>query len=90
MHFEYVLAADEAQIIDLYVEPEQRRKGLAEKTLRKWLAELPTGTKVILEVRVSNLPARKLYAKLGFAELYQRKNYYKHPKEDALVLQLIC
>lgn len=88
MKFEYTLVADEAQIIDIFVEPEQRRKGLAEKTLREWLAKLPGGTKVILEVRVGNVPARNLYAKLGFTELYRRKDYYSRPTEDALVLQL--
>jgi [ribosomal protein S18]-alanine N-acetyltransferase len=88
MKFEYVLVADEAQIIDIFVEPEQRRQGLAEKKLRAWISELPAKTKIILEVRVSNTPARKLYEKLGFTESYQRKNYYQNPKEDALVLQL--
>lgn len=88
MKFEYVLAADEAQIIDIFVEPEQRRQGLAEKTLRDWLAKLPHGTKVVLEVRLSNIPARNLYTKLGFSELYKRKDYYANPKEDALILHL--
>ena len=89
MKFEYVLVADEAQIIDIYVEPEQRRQGLAEKKLREWMAGLPKGTKVILEVRVGNTPARKLYEKLGFTELYVRKNYYSKPTEDASVMQLL-
>ena len=84
-----MLAADEAQIIDIYIEPGFRRKGLAEKTLRDWLTTLPTGTKAILEVRSGNIPARKLYEKLGFTELYTRKDYYKKPMEDALILQLI-
>lgn len=90
MKFDYVLVADEAQILDIYVEPEKRRQGLAERTLREWLAKLPPKTKVILEVRASNIPARNLYKKLGFTELYQRKNYYSNPTEDALVLQYIC
>lgn len=88
MKFDYIIVADEAQIIDIYVEPEKRRKRLAEKTLRDWLAGLPSGTKVILEVRVGNIPARNLYAKLGFKTLYTRKNYYKNPVEDALVMSL--
>lgn len=88
--FEYVLAADEAQLLDIFIEPVFRRQGLAEKALRSWLKELPEKTKVILEVRLGNTAARGLYAKLGFTELYRRKEYYHDPKEDALILQLIC
>jgi ribosomal-protein-alanine N-acetyltransferase len=89
MRFEYTCIADEAQLLDIYVEPELRRQGLAEKKLREWFATLAPGTKVILEVRVSNHPARKLYEKLGFKELYRRKEYYSNPQEDALVMQLV-
>lgn len=89
MRFEYTCVADEAQILDIYVEPALRRQGLAEKKLREWFATLAPGTKVILEVRLSNVPARKLYKKLGFKEIYQRKAYYNKPREDALVMQLV-
>ena len=40
-----------------------------------------------LEVRVSNIPAITLYEKLGFAEIGRRKNYYRNPREDALILR---
>ena len=89
MKFEYILVADEAQIIDIFVEPEQRRQGLAEKKLRDWITSLSAGTKIILEVRTGNIPALKLYEKLGFTQLYVRKNYYTNPTEDASVMQLL-
>ena len=41
----------------------------------------------MLEVRVSNDPAIALYEKLGFQQVGRRKNYYRNPKEDALILR---
>ena len=40
-----------------------------------------------LEVRASNASARSLYEKLGFEQIGCRKNYYRNPKEDALILK---
>ncbi len=40
---------------------------------------------VTLEVRVSNIPARKLYEKTGFKEVGVRKNFYEHPREDGII-----
>ena len=40
-----------------------------------------------LEVRASNVPAISLYEKLGFAEVGRRKNYYRNPREDALIMR---
>ena len=42
---------------------------------------------LMLEVRVSNDPAIALYEKLGFRLVGRRKNYYRNPKEDALILR---
>ncbi len=39
-----------------------------------------------LEVRVSNIPAQKLYEKLGFENLGKRKNFYSKPTEDAYIM----
>ncbi len=40
---------------------------------------------ITLEVRESNIVARKLYEKLGFQNLGVRKNFYEQPKEDAVI-----
>ena len=40
-----------------------------------------------LEVRASNSPAIALYESLGFQQVGLRKNYYRKPKEDALILR---
>ena len=39
-----------------------------------------------LEVRESNLPAIRLYEKLGFQVVGRRKNYYREEHEDALLM----
>jgi len=41
---------------------------------------------VTLEVRESNLPARRLYISAGFQEEGRRKDYYRNPKEDAIIM----
>jgi [ribosomal protein S18]-alanine N-acetyltransferase len=84
---EYTLAADEAQIIDIIVDEKYRRQGIATQLINELLAEAKHCSYVILEVRESNQPARRLYAKHGFVEWYRRKNYYKNPTEDAIVMR---
>ena len=39
-----------------------------------------------LEVRASNYPAIALYGSRGFRGVGRRKNYYEHPKEDAIIM----
>ena len=39
-----------------------------------------------LEVRVSNMPAIRLYESLGFENLGIRKNFYEKPVEDAMIM----
>jgi ribosomal protein S18 acetylase RimI-like enzyme len=58
--------------------------------LAKTLAEAQTrkAQLMILEVRRSNLGARRLYRKFGFEERRLRRNYYG-PGEDALVMELV-
>jgi len=45
------------------------------------------GREVFLEVRVSNLAARRLYEAAGFRVVGVRPRYYRRPVEDALVLR---
>ena len=79
----------EADMMNLAVAPEARRQGIAETLVHALEAALrEKGTESLtLEVRVSNLPARTLYEKLGFEPVGLRKNYYFHPKEDACILR---
>ena len=79
----------EADMMNIAVAPEARRQGIAEALVLALIRTLDECgvTSLTLEVRVSNLPARTLYEKLGFAAVGLRKNYYFHPKEDACILR---
>ncbi len=81
---------DEWEVENVAVAADQRRRGLANALLRKLLQEAQQAgaTSVLLEVRERNSSARKLYEKLGFSEIGRRKNYYRDPSEDALLLKI--
>ena len=78
----------ESDMMNVAVHPDHRRKGLGEKLVLA-LCDALSGenTSLTLEVRASNAPAISLYEKLGFVQVGLRKNYYRNPKEDALILR---
>lgn len=80
--------AGEGEIQRIAVLPAFRRHGLGRELLEelgKALHEKGAGA-VTLEVRKSNVPARKLYISAGFREEAVRKDYYRNPKEDAVIM----
>ena len=79
----------EADMMNVAVLPDQRRKGIAEKLVQALVAALArNGVHCLtLEVRASNEPAKALYEKLGFVSVGRRPNYYRNPREDALILR---
>lgn len=80
---------DEGEIANVAVMPSRRRRGIAARLLDDALttaAALNLAT-VFLEVRLSNDPARGLYASRGFEPIGRRRAYYREPLEDALVLR---
>jgi ribosomal-protein-alanine N-acetyltransferase len=82
--------AEEGEILNLAVVPEERRHGLGSRLLEAGLDALAEAgaRRVWLEVRESNDGAQALYQARGFASAGRRPRYYKHPVEDALVYQL--
>ena len=80
---------DETDIMNIAVHPDWRRRGIAESLIVNLIAELKNrgSHALMLEVRVSNDGAIALYEKLGFHQVGCRKNYYRNPKEDALILR---
>ncbi len=79
---------DEAQIQNLAIHPAFRGQGLGRALLDEGLAQARArgAAWASLEVRPSNLAARRLYASLGFQEVGRRPRYYQPEGEDALLL----
>lgn len=79
----------ETDMMNIAVHPDFRRRGIAEELVMKLVEELKVrgNHSLMLEVRVSNDPARKLYDKMGFQQVGLRKNYYRNPREDACILR---
>lgn len=80
------IAADEGYILNVAVLPEYRRKGIGEALVRYVITGFGDLAFVTLEVRPSNTVAVALYQKLGFERVGERKNYYRNPDENALLL----
>lgn len=81
---------DEGYILNVAVRPDCRRQGVAGQLLQVFL-DFAKGNRLAfltLEVRASNYPAIALYGSRGFRGVGRRKNYYEHPKEDAVIMTL--
>jgi ribosomal-protein-alanine N-acetyltransferase len=88
----YVVAwfvADEGEIANLAVAPEGWGAGIGRALLDAALREAGRrrASAVYLEVRDSNERARRLYESRGFEEVGRRRDYYRRPVEDAIVLR---
>lgn len=81
---------DEIHILNVAVHPDFRRNGIAEQLINFTIEHFTVkgAQRVILEVRVNNAAAQKLYEKLGFKAFRIRKQYYTDTGEDALVMSL--
>lgn len=80
---------DQAELGNVAVAPEHRRRGVASmlvETVLRWLEQRRV-REVFLEVRASNRAAQRLYERHGFQPVGRRKGYYSRPREDALVLR---
>lgn len=79
---------DETDMMNIAVHPDCRRQGIAAALIEELVSRLKEqGSHILrLEVRESNTPAVALYNSTGFTQLGIRKNYYRNPKENALIL----
>ncbi len=83
-----LIIGDEAELLDIAVLPEYRKNGVANSLFHTLLSEqkMEPASKIFLEVRLSNVPARTFYEKLGFTQIGVRRNYYRNPTEDAILM----
>lgn len=79
----------ESDMMNIAVDAHYRRQGIAQALVKELVAQLREkgNHSLTLEVRISNAPAIALYEKLGFEQVGKRPNYYRNPKEDALILR---
>lgn len=79
---------DEGEITNVAVAPAARRRGIARALLTELKQQLACRNvaRIVLEVRVSNEPAIRLYEQMGFSVLGVRKNFYEKPTEDAYIM----
>ncbi len=86
------IAADEAHVLNVGVDPHCQSRGHGRRLLRELvrLARQHGALRVFLEVRPSNAPAIALYHSEGFNEIGRRPRYYPagNGREDALVMAM--
>lgn len=87
----YSLSMDSADILDVYVLEEYRKKGYADKliTLVERSVEEKGVNRILLEVKEDNEKAINLYTKKGYKEISQRKKYYADGKTAIIMLKEI-
>lgn len=80
---------DGADMMNLAVLPQYRKQGVGRTLVNQLVDQLQKrgAISLALEVRQSNTPAISLYKKLGFVQVGLRPNYYRNPKENALILR---
>lgn len=76
----------EAQITNIAVLPEYRRRKIAENLAKNMLEICKEDEQIILEVRKSNEIAISFYRKLGFESAGIRKRFYHNPDEDGITM----
>ena len=82
------IMVDEAHVTTFAVDPAWRRRGVGQRLLLALLdlAVERRAREATLEVRLSNMPARRLYEKYGFRPVGIRPRYYSDNGEDALIM----
>lgn len=88
-----MMVVDEAELLEIGVEPERQGQGIGTRLLAAALARVAerAAQRVHLEVRAGNVVAQKLYASAGFTVVGRRKAYYRpltagQEREDALLM----
>lgn len=82
------LAGEEGDVANIAVLPAYRNQGIGGMLLDTMLSQgrEAQAQTIFLEVRQSNTNAIRLYQSRGFAGIGKRRNYYRHPREDAICM----
>jgi ribosomal-protein-alanine N-acetyltransferase len=80
--------ADVWHLMNVAVDPDLRRRGVAGKLIEGMLDEAGRDERYTLEVRVSNHVAIEMYERIGFRRAGRRRRYYHDNGEDALIMWL--
>ena len=85
------IIVDEGHITNVAIHPNFREKGLGTYLMNALIkgCKAEKCNSITLEVRESNVPALKLYEKLGFKAAGKRKKYYSDNNEDAIIMWFI-
>jgi ribosomal-protein-alanine N-acetyltransferase len=83
---------DELHVNNIASHPDYRKIGIGQNLMESAIDEgrMRGVSFILLEVRSSNEPAQSLYRKLGFNFIGRRRDYYRAPTEDALVMKKVC
>ena len=81
---------EDCELYSVAVSPACRRRGIGRELVSAVIHEARSrgASRLLLEVRRSNLPARAMYDSMGFTAIGERKNYYDAPREDAVIMEL--
>lgn len=83
------MVAQQAELHSIAIHPQAQSKGYGKLLLSLIIDSLPDSIEsVFLEVRVSNCRAIRLYQRLGFVQIGERKDYYRNGlgTEDAIIM----
>ena len=83
----YYTVDNQAFVTNIAVLPAHRAQGIAHSLIEHAKKQL-AGKQLLLEVRMSNHAAIKLYEKTGFVPTGVRKSFYTAPTEDALLMEI--
>ncbi len=79
---------DESELLRIAVSSELQRRGIGRSLMYEYFEYIkPYCKRSILEVRQSNIKARRLYEELGYKSISVRKDYYNAPVEDAVIYE---
>ena len=85
----YELHKDQLHVLNFAVRPDVRRRGVGRQMVEKLIGKLSQQrrTRVLLEIRETNLAAQVFFRNLGFVATTVLRDYYDDTTEDAYVMQ---